>query len=282
MKLDTSSYYPKSPLDDDDDEKLGPVSGPVDTPAPEISEENAAAPATSAAAEAVAVNADPDDDFIPGILTLEDVPEERYSVITAVSHFLSWVLVPMLMPVYGTLMAFNLSILNFAPTYQKWIFTLIVAAINIMVPALAILLLKRLGVVNDVGLNQRRERTVPYIVVILCMAATAIFFWIKGAPIWLVMFFAGGAAAGIIELSVNFRWKISAHSAGIAGIVALLIRILQTGVAMPSTLAWLMVTIALTGLLGSARIWLGRHTIWQVAGGMTVGFCSVYFLTMIH
>lgn len=282
MKLDTSSYYPKSPLDDDDDEKLGPVSGPVDTPAPEISEENAAAPATSAAAEAVAVNADPDDDFIPGILTLEDVPEERYSVITAVSHFLSWVLVPMLMPVYGTLMAFNLSILNFAPTYQKWIFTLIAAAINIMVPALAILLLKRLGVVNDVGLNQRRERTVPYIVVILCMAATAIFFWIKGAPIWLVMFFAGGAAAGIIELSVNFRWKISAHSAGIAGIVALLIRILQTGVAMPSTLAWLMVTIALTGLLGSARIWLGRHTIWQVAGGMTVGFCSVYFLTMIH
>lgn len=282
MKLDTSSYYPKSPLDDDDDEKLGPVYGPVDTPAPEISEENAAAPATSAAAEAVAVNADPDDDFIPGILTLEDVPEERYSVITAVSHFLSWVLVPMLMPVYGTLMAFNLSILNFAPTYQKWIFTLIVAAINIMVPALAILLLKRLGVVNDVGLNQRRERTVPYIVVILCMAATAIFFWIKGAPIWLVMFFAGGAAAGIIELSVNFRWKISAHSAGIAGIVALLIRILQTGVAMPSTLAWLMVTIALTGLLGSARIWLGRHTIWQVAGGMTVGFCSVYFLTMIH
>lgn len=282
MKLDTSSYYPKSPLDDDDDEKLGPVSGPVDTPAPEISEENAAAPATSAAAEAVAVNADPDDDFIPGILTLEDVPEERYSVITAVSHFLSWVLVPMLMPVYGTLMAFNLSILNFAPTYQKWIFTLIVAAINIMVPALAILLLKRLGVVNDVDLNQRRERTVPYIVVILCMAATAIFFWIKGAPIWLVMFFAGGAAAGIIELSVNFRWKISAHSAGIAGIVALLIRILQTGVAMPSTLAWLMVTIALTGLLGSARIWLGRHTIWQVAGGMTVGFCCVYFLTMIH
>lgn len=282
MKLDTSSYYPKSPLDDDDDEKLGPVSGPVDTPAPEISEENAAAPATSAAAEAVAVNADPDDDFIPGILTLEDVPEERYSVITAVSHFLSWVLVPMLMPVYGTLMAFNLSILNFAPTYQKWIFTLIVAAINIMVPALAILLLKRLGVVNDVGLNQRRERTVPYIVVILCMAATAIFFWIKGAPIWLVMFFAGGTAAGIIELSVNFRWKISAHSAGIAGIVALLIRILQTGVAMPSTLAWLMVTIALTGLLGSARIWLGRHTIWQVAGGMTGGFCSVYFLTMIH
>lgn len=277
MKLDTSSYYPKSPLDDDD-EKPTPVSEPADTSATNSAAKETPAPGQENSGNTVS---DPDD-FIPGILTLEDVPEERYSVITALSHFLSWVLVPMLMPVYGTLLAFNLSILNFAPAYQKWIFTLIVAAVNIMVPALAILLLKRLGIVNDVGLNQRRERTVPYIVVILCMAATALFFWIKNAPLWLVMFFVGGVAAGLIELLVNFRWKISAHSAGIAGIVALLIRILQTSVAMPSTIGWLMVFIALTGLLGSARIWLGRHTIWQVAGGMTVGFCCVYFLTMIH
>ena len=39
--------------------------------------------------------------------------------------------------------------------------------------------------------------------------------------------------------------------------------------------------MVLSGLLGSARIWLGRHTVWQVVAGYAVGFCSVFFLMMV-
>ena len=49
----------------------------------------------------------------------------------------------------------------------------------------------------------------------------------------------------------------------------------------PDVLIWLIAAVACAGLTGSARLWLGRHTLGQVLSGYAVGFCSVYFLTMI-
>ena len=48
----------------------------------------------------------------------------------------------------------------------------------------------------------------------------------------------------------------------------------------PELFGWLIAPIIVSGLLGSARVWLGRHTVWQVLAGYAVGFCSVFFLTM--
>ena len=81
---------------------------------------------------------------------------------------------------------------------------------------------------------------------------------------------------------INRWWKISVHSAGIAGLVAMQLHLLLYDYSLPSTFAWLLVAVALAGMLGSARIWLGRHTLGQVLAGYAVGFCAVYFLMMIR
>ena len=99
---------------------------------------------------------------------------------------------------------------------------------------------------------------------------------------WLTMFFAGGAVAGIVELIVNHWWKISVHAAGVAGIVALLVRIMHDGYPAPSIFIWLCISIIVAGAVGMCRVWLGRHTVWQVLAGYTVGFCGVFFMTLIH
>lgn len=197
------------------------------------------------------------------------------------STFFSWVLLPLLMPVYGVILIFNTSVMTFTPEATKWMLTLVVFGINVVIPMLAVILLKRLGYVNDIGLNDRKERFVPYLICILCLGFTAYYVYSKGAPIWMTMFFAGGIVTGIVELIVNFKWKISVHAAGMAGIVALLARIWVNGLPMPSCLPWLITAIVLTGMLGSARIWLGRHTLSQVLAGYVVGFCGVWFMTMI-
>lgn len=200
------------------------------------------------------------------------------SAVTAVSHFLSWVLVPLLMPVYGTIMAFGLTLLAYTAPGTRWAFTGVVVVFDVVAPALIILLLKRLGFVHDVGLNDQKERLLPYIACVACMVGTALFMFYKGAPEWMVMFFFGGAAAGIVELIINRWWKISVHAAGIAGLVALLTRLYGFDYVADATFTWLIITIALAGLLGSARIWLGRHTLGQVLAGYAVGFCCVFFL----
>ena len=202
--------------------------------------------------------------------------------IDGISHFLSWVFVPLIIPVYGILFIFKLSILDVIPYGLQTAVTFVIAGINFVAPILLILLLKLLGLIDDVGLNGQKERAIPYIITALCYGASAWFVAERGAPVWVSMFFCGGVVASIINLIINFKWKISAHAAAIAGLVALLIR-LQRDVAVESYIfVWLLITLACVGLLGSARLWLGRHTVWQVLAGYAVGFCSVFFMMSIH
>ncbi|MDE6443036.1 MAG: phosphatase PAP2 family protein [Muribaculaceae bacterium] len=261
MKIDTSTYYPEVP--GNDEFSLNRRSGSLFGEQPAESEKGPGENPTP-----------------PPVMPEPEVPptdSERF--VTGISHLLSWVLVPMLMPVYGLILAFGLSILDLAPMGTRIGFTLIVAGINVLVPMLLVLLLKKLGLVQDLGLNGRKERLIPYIISIVALIVTAVFMYLKGAPYWLVWFFAGGAAGGVVNMIVNFWWKISAHAAGIAGVVALLVRIARDGNPHPAVFGWLIATIILAGLLGSARVWLGRHTVWQVMAGLTVGFTCVILFT---
>ncbi len=269
MPIDTSSYYPEVPSPDGNDSyslnKRG--GGLFDTPSPEPENQQPPAPEPSPASVRNGSKDDPES------------PVEK--VVTGFSHFLSWVLVPLLIHVYWIMLDFVLSVLDVVPKAIRVNFTLIVAAITVIIPMILVLLMKKMGLVDDIGLNNRKERLIPYIITIVSYGATAWFMAYKNAPLWLSLFFAGGAVAALINLIVNFRWKISAHAAGIAGVVALLIRIAKDGYPEPEIYFWLLLTIGLTGLLGSARVWLGRHTVAQVLAGYAVGFCSVFFLTMI-
>jgi len=249
MKLDTSSYYPASPLDEEPDEDVF-----IETEEPETQQ--------------LQVETGGDNTF------------ER--IADGVANVLSWLFMPLLMPAYGVLIAFSLSILAFTPFSVKTVFFLVTLAFTLVVPMLLVLLLKRVGLVHDVGLNGREERLIPYIISMVSIAGTGAFMWYKGAPMWLVMFFAGGAVAALVNMLVNLRWKISAHAAGIAGVVALLIRIIRDGFPQEEAFVWLLVAIGLSGLLGTARVWLGRHTVWQVIAGYAVGFTSVFLLTLVR
>lgn len=275
MPIDTSSYYPEVPSPDGEDNsyslnnrKGGLFGDTPEQPEPQHTPDNE--PVIPRSPSPVNHPSKDDDE------------SDGEKVITGISHFLSWALVPLLMPVYGLILAFGLSILDIIPMGMRIGFTLIVAGICVVIPMALILLLKKFGIIEDVGLNGRKERLIPYILTITSFGVTAWFMASKGAPLWLSLFFAGGAVAALINTIINFWWKISAHAAGIAGVVALLIRIEKEGSAEPELFFWLILSIALTGLLGSARVWLGRHSVWQVLAGYVVGFCSVFFLTMIH
>lgn len=271
MKLDTSSYYPKSHLDDDD---AGNGYMPHAGNEASVSSEQSAEPSRRPAGGEVPAPAPESTPDLP--------PTEAEAVVTRFSNILSWVLVPILMPVYASILAFNLSVLSFTGVGTRIVFTLIVMAFNMAVPAVLILLLKKLGIVRDVGLNNRDERFIPYLICIACLIGTALFMAYKGAPAWFVMFFFGGAAAGIVEVVINRWWKISVHAAGIAGIVAMLVHLMIFDYTMPGIQTWLVISLVLAGLLGSARVWLGRHTVWQVLAGYAVGFAAVYLMMLVN
>ena len=270
MPIDTSSYYPEvnGPDEKDKNSLNGRHSSLFGDPKPIDKPEKREIEAPAAEVAVAKTN--------------KKASNSSEKVTEIFCSILSWLLVPMLMPVYGIIFIFKLSVLDMVAPGMQNAFTFIIAGINFFIPALVIILLKNLGVIQDIALNGRKERLIPYMVSIICLGTSAWFLGSRGAPVWMCMFFTGGAVAGLVNLIINFKWKISAHSAGIAGIIALLIRLEKDMNVEPQLFIWLLITIGAAGLLGSARIWLQRHTLWQVIAGYAVGFLSVFFMMAIH
>lgn len=219
-------------------------------------------------------------DEIVAIVSDEDSESLKPSnrIVDIIATGLSWILVPLNMPLFGLWFIFGLSILSVLPTGLKWQLTGIFFGLDILLPMVLVYILKWLGMVDDLGLNGRKERLIPYLISIAVLAGSGYWCQRLGFPFWAAGFYYGGAIAGTVNLIVNFWWKISAHAAGMAGVLALLVRLYAQGETYGPTEAWLLVWIVLTGLLGASRIWLGRHTPMQVFCGTVVGFTAVYLL----
>lgn len=198
------------------------------------------------------------------------------------SEILSAIFSPLLVPTYGMILVAFLTILRLLPVNLLWTAVGITFVITCLVPVSVIIALYRSGSIKDPGLNERTERLVPYAVVILCYASCSFFFYKANAPFWLPMFFAGAAVATGINTVVNRWWKISAHGAAMGGLVALMFRIVASHYALFNMNVWLSAVIIAAGLVMTARVYLGRHTLWQVIAGCANGFICVYLLSMIH
>ncbi len=115
----------------------------------------------------------------------------------------------------------------------------------------------------------------------LCYLGAGLFLYRAGLPLWIDMFFAGGALAAVVNIIVNRWWKISAHGAAMGGLVALMFRMMTSGYAIFNLEIWVSAAIIATGLVMTARVYLGRHTLMQVLAGCANGFICVWLLSMI-
>lgn len=199
-----------------------------------------------------------------------------------ISHFLSFMFSPLLVPTYGMILAAYLTILSILPGAVLWTTISITFVLTCVVPLSGIYAMYRSGIVTDVGLNKRGERSLPYILTILCYLGCGYFMYRAAAPMWLVMFFAGGAAAIVINILVNLKWKISAHAASMGGLVAMMFRFTVSHAALYDMNVWISGAIIMAGLVMTARVYLGRHTLMQVLAGAANGYCCVWFMTMIQ
>ncbi len=199
-----------------------------------------------------------------------------------ISNILSALFSPLLVPTYGMAMAGTLTILHLLPDSLIWTAVGITFVITGLIPISAIIAMYRSGFIKDAALNERTERSVPYIITALCYMGCGLFLYKANAPFWLPMFFAGGALACVINTIVNRWWKISAHAAAMGGLVALMFRIVASHYALYNLNIWISAVIILAGLVMTARLYLKRHTLWQVLLGFVNGFLCVYLLSMIR
>ena len=195
-----------------------------------------------------------------------------------VAAVFSFVLSTMFMPTYGMLIAFQLSTYQILLTTDKLIVIAVVAVLTCVVPAILFLVMKHFGIISDVHLNQRRERFLPYSIITVCYVVGALYLFNINAPTWMWMFLFGAATSALVSMVVNFFWKISAHMAGIGGLIGMLCKINNYGDGVFDLMPIICVMIITAGILGTSRIAMERHTLWQVIAGVLNGFLCVYMI----
>lgn len=209
------------------------------------------------------------------ISTLES---KTMRIIHIVSSVFSVILSPMFMPTYGMIIAFQLSTYQMVFTLEKIKVIAAIAMLTCIIPAVLFIEMKRFGIITDVYLNLRRERFFPYVIIMICYVVSALYLFNINAPGWMWMFMFGAGIASVISMIVNFFWKISGHMAGIGGLIGLLCKINSYGDAVFELMPIICVLIIAAGILGTSRIAMERHTLWQVIAGVMNGFLCVYLI----
>lgn len=198
--------------------------------------------------------------------------------LTTAAGVLSTIFSPLLMATYGVALAMVLSFLCFIPTATKLAVILETFLVTVAIPVIAIFVLSRLKVIKDPKLNDRQDRTWPYIIETACFIGLAVYFCHINAPAWLSLFLIGGAVALIILTVVNRWWKISGHATGMGGLCAMIFYLMMSGNSIYNLQWEFMAAVLLAGAVCSARLILGRHTLAQVAAGFLNGFVCVFIL----
>lgn len=182
----------------------------------------------------------------------------------------------MLTATYGVALAMLLSYLCFSPLKARIIVTAVTFASTCAIPVIAIYMLYKLGAVKEPGLNNREDRTLPYLIAIACYVGTAIYTRFVNAPMWLSMFLIGGAVSLVVLTIVNRWWKISGHATGMGGITAVVFFLMFSGNSVINLQPEFIAAIILSGMVCTSRLILQRHTLGQVAAGFVNGFVCIF------
>ena len=180
------------------------------------------------------------------------------------------------MGTYGIILAMWLSYLCYSPMRAKLIVIAVTFVATCAIPVIAIFLLNRLGVVKNPRLNDRADRTVPYIICTICYLALAIYYHFVNAPIWLSMLMLGGAGALIVLSIVNRWWKISGHATGMGAIVAIMFFLMCSGNSPLNLQTEFIISVIVAGMVCSSRLILNCHTLLQVGAGFVNGFVFTF------
>ncbi len=197
-----------------------------------------------------------------------------------VARIVSGIFSPLWLPTYAIFIILNTSYLVMATPLSRWVVTVAVLIITGLIPATALLAMKRFGLIDDMDLEKRHQRTSPFVVILVCYIGCILMLSKVNCPTEVCYMMGGAALAVLLMIIISQWWKISAHAAGMGALLAIIYRESTTMLTvMPLT--WLFMSVAfISGLVGMSRLVLERHTPWQVMAGWVLGYLCVILATI--
>lgn len=196
-------------------------------------------------------------------------------ILEQTASVVSWIMSPLLIPTYVTILAMFDTYLQVTPIKARMIVLGAVFAFSCLVPLIVICFLKLIGVAKSTDLTERKERPIPYSVALVCYVGLWIYLRHIHAPDWLSTFFLASAISAVINVLVTIKWKISGHATGLGGLMAFTFFMSWRGVTFHDAVWPFILATLLAGITASARLMLKRHTVMQIVAGLSTGILTV-------
>ena len=194
-----------------------------------------------------------------------------------VARITSIVFTPFSIPFLAFLVLFLFSYLRIMPILYKGIVLGIVYCFTILTPTITIFLFRKINWFARQELSERKKRYVPILLTIISYVFCLLMMRKLNIPWYMTGIIFVSLVISIICILVNLKWKLSEHMAGMGGIIGGLVSF--SALFSYNPVVWLCLFILIAGILGSARIVLGHHTLGEVLSGFVVGLvCSFLIL----
>lgn len=193
------------------------------------------------------------------------------------AKILSILLYPMFIPTYAMgLLCWAVNWMG-TPLPAFYVAYLIIGTLcfTCFIPLTAILILRQKGIIKDLYINDRTERSTPYIYSLLSMVAWWLFLCFVVKMPTIILLLAGGTIVTLLAVTlINLKWKISIHLACFGAFAGAITGYCYYIGFMP---IWTISSVFLTALLLMySRLYLQAHTPMQVVSGFLLGLLCTF------
>ena len=210
------------------------------------------------------------------------------------AQIISWLFVPLLTPVFGMMLAMFFpsgedayyKTHNLFNLYeeQKWSILYSYFFFCTIVPTIAMLYMKNRGIISTLEVDERKERSIPILVMFMSCLGLYIMFQFLPANVNISKHIFSYPLAGVVTTAVLFvmtLWKkVSLHAGGVGIMTGFILA--YAGIQDHFEFWIIPACILVSGLVMSARLYLHKHTLSEVTIGWFTGaiitFVVSYFL----
>ncbi len=196
------------------------------------------------------------------------------------SNIISYIYHPLIMPMLGVFIIFNSGtyMSNLIPEAKNLIYTLVFVS-TFLFPSLIIPFLIWQKILHTVYAETTKERIIPLLLTLIFYYFGYYIISSNNISTIITAYFLSLVISISLTFLINLKWKISNHMVALGGLVGLVIGI---SLRLEVNSVFLLVSLLfVSGIVGSARLFLNAHNIYQIASGFFLGLSSV-MTTMLY
>lgn len=200
------------------------------------------------------------------------------------AKFISIIFHPLLLPVYAIIFIFSQhQSIYFISFEAKKSIVIIFFILTFVAPVLSILLMKNFKMISSIYLHERKDRFLPYSIVISYYLICYLVFQKVPVkfPFYINDILLIASISTLITFIFNFKTKLSAHAVSVGSFITYAIFFIK--IQYQQTFYYAILFLLIAGLIGFSRLFLNRHNPQQVYSGFIVGSSAslIYILTLL-